>query len=410
MTARNVAFATVSSGSAVLMALVYFAAARFLGTEGFTIFSYALAVSMIGEALIDMGAHQLTIREVAQVPDSRFALLRQQLGLKLITGTTVIIVGLLGTVLITQDPTELLVVAVMLGSSLLRSWFLSVRGGLIGLEAFGKDAALVAGDRLLLTVAGTGALWLGVDVLGLALVFLGTRVITVTLALVLTRHDLGVPTWRYEPAAWSALQRRAFPLGAFMIVLTAYNYVDTIMLFALAPEDDTALYNAAYRIYEGTAYAAAVLWSVLTPRLSALWTTDRPAHQRLARLGIGAGLGLAVPIGLVLWVGADLWIRWLPGAEYAASAWTLQLLALGLPLVFVIWVLHAIATSSSHDRLLVRCTAIGLVANVGLNLWLIPRSGHEGAALATVLGEGITMCLLIGGLWRVLRGATETPT
>lgn len=408
MTARNFAFATVSSGSAALMFLVYIAAMRFLGLEGFAIFSFALAVSQIGESLIDMGAHQLTIREVAQAPESRFALLRQQLGLKLITGTAVIIVGLLGAVLITQDPTELLVVAVMLGSSLLRSWFLSVRGGLIGLEHFGMDAALVAGDRVLLTVAGTGALFLGADVLMLALVFLGTRVVTVAAALVITRHSLGAPTWRYEPAAWSALQRRAFPLGAFMIVLTAYNYVDTIMLRAMAPEIETALYNAAYRIYEGTAYAAAVLWSVLTPRLSALWVTDRPAHRRLARIGIGAAVALAVPIGLVLWVGADVWIRWTGGAEYAASTPTLQLLAVGLPLVFVIWVLHGIATSSSHDRLLVRCTAIGLVANVGLNLWLIPRSGHEGAALATVLGEAITMCLLIGGLWRVFRGSTET--
>jgi len=296
----------------------------------------------------------------------------------------------------------------MLVSSLLRSWFLSVRGGLLGLEAFGMDAALVAGDRLLLTVAGTGALFLGADVVALALVFLGTRVVTVSVALILTRHSLGTPTWRFEPVAWAALQRRAFPLGIVIIVLTAYNYVDTIMLRAMAPADETALYNAAYRIYEGTTYAAAVVWSVLTPRLSALWTANRPAHGRLARRGIAGGLALAVPIGLVLWFGAALWITWLPGAEYAASTPTLQVLALGLPLVFSIWVLHAIAASSSHDQVLVRGTAIGLVANVGLNLWLIPRFGHEGAAMATVLGEAITMCLLAGGLWRVLRGSTET--
>ena len=407
MTPRNFLFAAVSSGSAVLMALVYFVAARYLGVEGFATFSYALAVSMIGEALIDMGVHQLTIREVAQVPESRFALLRQQLGLKAISGAVVFAIGLVGTLFITTDTTDLTVVALMLVASLLRSWLLSVRGGLIGIEAFGTDAALVAGDRVLLTVAGTAALLLGADVVGLAVVFVATRVVTVAAALALTRQDLGVPTWRYEPDAWLALHRRALPLGAFMIVLTAYNYIDTVMLRAMAPEDETALYNAAYRLYEGTTYAAAVLWSVLTPRLSALWTTNRAGHRRLAVRGLGAGVALAVPIAVALWLGAGRWILWTSGAEYVTGEFTLRILSAGLPLVFAIWVVHAIATSSSHDHVLVRSTAIGLLANVGLNLWLIPQSGHEGAALATVIGEALTLGLLLWGVRGVVSGTAE---
>ena len=408
MTPRSFLFAAVSSGSAALMALVYFVAARYLGVEGFAIFSYALAVAMIGEALIDMGVHQLTIREVAQAPGSRFALLRQQLGLKAISGAAVITLGMAGTLFITTDTTDLMVVALMLVASLLRSWLLSVRGGLIGLEAFGTDAALVAGDRVLLTVAGTAALLLGADVVGLAVVFVATRVLTVAAALVLTRRDLGVPTWRYEPDAWVALQRRAFPLGVFMIVLTAYNYIDTIMLRAMAPEAETALYNAAYRLYEGTTYAVAVLWSVLTPRLSALWMTDRTGHRRLAGRGLATAIAVALPIATALWAGAAQWIRWTSGEDYLAGRHALQVLSAGLPLVFAIWVVHAIATSASHDRVLVRSTAVGLVANVGLNLWLIPHSGHEGAALATVIGEALTLTLLLWGVRRVLDGTGGT--
>lgn len=384
------------------MALVYFVAGRYLGAEHFGIFNYALSIAMIGEALIDMGVHQLTIREVAQAPEKRFALLRQQMGLKLVTGLVVIGLGAAGSFVIYPDGTTLVVVGLMLMSSLLRSWFLSVRGGLIGLEAFGTDAALVAGDRILLTVAGMAALLEGVDVIGLAVVFLVTRVVTVTVAVALTAGDLGRPAWRYEPSAWIALRRRALPLGAFMMVLTVYNYIDAIMLTAMVSDAETGIYSAAYRLYEGTAYAAAVLWSVLTPRLSALWTTDPVAHARLARRGVAAGLALSIPIGIVLWAGATRWIDWAFGVEFAASATSLQLLSLGLPLVFVIWVLHSIAVSASHDRVMLNSALAGLAANVGLNLYLIPLAGHQGAALATVLGEGLTMCLLILGLWRVV--------
>lgn len=407
MTPRNVVFASVSSGSALLMALVYFVAARYLGTAGFGLFNYALSLAMIAEALIDMGLHQLTIREVAQSPDARFALLRQQAGLKLVTGLAVIAVGIAGSAVVTPDPTSLTVVTLMLVSALLRSWFLSVRGGLIGLEAFGTDAALVAGDRILLTLAGTAALVAGVDVVGLAVVFLATRVVTVVVAVVATRRALGRPAWRFEPAAWSALQRRALPLGAFAMALTAYNYIDAIMLTAMTSEVQTGIYSAAYRLYEGTTYAAAVLWSVLAPRLSALWTSDRHAHARLTRRGLLAGLAVSAPIAVALWIGAGTWIAWTSGAAYGESLPTLRVLAFGLPLIFATWVLHAVAMSASHDRVLLRSTLIGLLVNVALNLWLIPRFGHTGAALATVLGEALTIGLLVGGLWRVLSGRLE---
>ena len=94
MITRNLLFASISAGSAILMAFVFFLAARVLGSDAFGIFSYAIALATIGEALMDMGVHQLTIREVARTPEARFALFRQQLGLKSMTGAVMLIVVL----------------------------------------------------------------------------------------------------------------------------------------------------------------------------------------------------------------------------------------------------------------------------------------------------------------------------
>jgi O-antigen/teichoic acid export membrane protein len=76
-----------------------------------------------------------------------------------------------------------------------------------------------------------------------------------------------------------------------------------------------------------------------------------------------------------------------------------------LAFVFVIWILHAVALSVFQERLLLTTTAIGAVINAGLNLFLIPRYGRDGAALATVLGELMTMALLLRGLRQVFRPA-----
>ena len=62
--------------------------------------------------------------------------------------------------------------------------------------------------------------------------------------------------------------------------------------------------------------------------------------------------------------------------------------------------LHAIAISVNAERLLVKTGLAGLAVNVGLNLYVIPRMGANGAALATVVGEFVSMGVLVTGLWR----------
>ena len=47
----------------------------------------------------------------------------------------------------------------------------------------------------------------------------------------------------------------------------------------------------------------------------------------------------------------------------------------GLPFIFVIWMLQAVATSVFLERLLLKTTAIGAALNIVLNLFLIPATG-----------------------------------
>jgi len=63
-------------------------------------------------------------------------------------------------------------------------------------------------------------------------------------------------------------------------------------------------------------------------------------------------------------------------------------------------VLHAVAISMGRERLLLKTGLTGLVVNVGLNLYVIPRYGANGAAFATVVGEGVSMLVLATGLRR----------
>ncbi len=405
---KNVVFATLSAGSAGLLLIVVVLVKHVLGNDVFGAFSWALSLATIGEALMDFGIHQVTIRSIARDRSSAQRIFQNTLALKMLPGILMFVV--LGAVAFVCWPgTELRVTCLlMLVGAVLRSYLMTIRGVLLGLERFGDESLVVIGDRVVLLAAVGAALFAGAGLVGLGLAFVGARVVTVAGGFALTHRQVGLPQPAFEMDLWRELQMNALPLGAFLIVLNVYNYVDTLLLGTMRPFGEAGLYSAAYRIYEGVTYAPAILASVLTPRLSHLWTVDRLAHARLVRQGLGLTTLLAIALGLVVWIGAPWGLVLAFGSDAIASVSTLRILDGGLIFVFAIWLLHATAISVFEQRLLLTTTVIGVVANTALNLWLIPRYGRDGAAWATVLGEALTLVLLLAGLRRVLRSRALT--
>ena len=404
---KNVVFATLSASSAGLLLLVVVLIKKVLGNDVFGAFSCALSLATIGEALMDFGLHQVTIRSIARDRQSARRVFQNTLALKVLPGVVMFVV--LGAVAFVCWPaTDLRVTCLlMLVGAGLRSYLLTIRGVLLGLERFGDESLVVIGDRVVLLVVVGAALVAGVGLVGLGIAFVSARVLTVAGGFVLTHRHVGAPQPAFETDLWRELQWSALPLGAFLIVLNVYNYVDTILLGTMRDFVEAGRYSAAYRIYEGVTYAPAILASVLTPRLSHLWTVDRVAHARLVRQGLGLTTLLALGLGAVVWVGAPWGLVLAFGPDAIASVSALRILDGGLIFVFAIWLLHATAISVFEQRLLLKTTVIGVAANTALNLWLIPHFGREGAAWATVLGEALTLVLLLVGLRGVLSGGAS---
>src|SRR5262245_17313107 len=82
----NAAYATLSAASAVFMLVLQSIISRMLGEEVFGRFSWALTLAMFGEAVMDLGVHQVTIRSIARDPSQATRLFRNSLALKAFSG------------------------------------------------------------------------------------------------------------------------------------------------------------------------------------------------------------------------------------------------------------------------------------------------------------------------------------
>jgi len=396
---RNLAYASVSAGSAALLLVLFIVAGRTLGDVEFGKFSFALALGTIFETLMDFGLHQVTIRAVARDRSQATALLHHTLGIKLVW-TTGGLLALIATATILRSEWDVRLACYLLGGSLvLRSYMLTIRGVLQGLERFGWDSMVVVADRAILLAFGVAVLLAGGGLRGLAIAFVVARAVALALAAWMTEEHLGGVGLRFDRAIWRDLQTKALPLGFFLIVLNLYSYVDGVLLGVMRGDVETGLYTAAYRVYEGLSYAPSVIASVLTPRLSALFVSDRAGHRRLALTGVGGSLALAAAVGIAAYAFALPLMTRLFGEDFAPAAPPFRILCVGLGFVFVIWVLHAVAISVNRERLLLTTGIIGLMVNVAMNLYLIPHQGANGAAIATVVGEAVSLVVLVAGLW-----------
>ena len=396
-------YATLTAGSAALLLVLLTMAGRFLSVDDYGRFRYALALTTIVETIMDLGLSQVTARTVARDKASADRLFPHVLGLKIMWVAIGLALLAIITPILRTDPVVIKLCYALGLSSAVRSYLLTARGLLQGLQRFDLEALAVVSDRVLLLVTGAAALWAGYGLFGLAAAFVGSRLVMLAAMQILLRRVVTNIRPAFDREMWRDIQSAALPLGFFMIALNNYNYIDTVILGLMRTDTEIGWYAASYSLYEGLTYAPSILAAVLTPRLSYLFSHDRPAHRALLTRALLASLALGVVLGGCAVLAAAPIITLLFGNRYAPAALPLQILAGGALFVFATWILHAAAISTNLDSRLLVTTIVGLGTNVALNIALIPRYGINGAAWATVLAEGLTVVLLLVQLERRLR-------
>jgi O-antigen/teichoic acid export membrane protein len=402
---RSSGYATVTAGSAVMLVALTMIAGRWLPASEYGKFSFAIALATIVETLMDIGLGPVTVRTVARDGAGAGTLFRHVLGLKIAWGALGLVALLIAAPIMRHDPTVIRACYLMGISSAIRSYVLSARGLLQGLNRFDLEAVTVIADRGLLLVLGTLTLIAGFGLFGLSLAFVAARLLMFVVVTMIVKRVTGSARPTYDRAVWMELQTAALPLGFFLITLTLYTYIDTVILGIMRTDAETGWYAASYRVYEGLMYAPSAFATVLTPRFSQLFGDDPRRLRTLFQRSLLGSAAAAVLVGGVAVLLARPMMLLFYGAAYEAAVPPLQVLAGGSIFVFCTWILHSAAIAINLDRRLVATTAIGLFTNIALNIALIPSRGITGAAWATVIAEALTVTLLFAQVQRRLRAA-----
>jgi len=401
----------VTAGFGLLSSVVL---ARLLTEDDLGLFVLVLAVVQVGSMLADGGSGLAVTRYAASAGSAAVLRGSVRAGAVLRLICTVVTLGL-GLALMPMLLTRLFHGSLPRNAYLwaliwigFKSIFLYVPAVQRGRRRWGAEGILLVleGLGLVLLYLAAGRAGVGPDGLPflISLLYLGLAVAGSLWVLGSLRTDAGPYGSDDAPTGMGRMLRFGLPLLMNSSLFMALVWTDRILLGLHRSREELAYYYVAV----GLSAAARLLFSipeqVLYSHLAATTRADAPdlaeIHARIFRFFAVAALAVTVLGTLAGRVAIPL----LYGGNYEISVWYFQLL-LGVILVRIVSIPASLLLIVVYERTPETRNALlwAFLANLALNLVLIPRYGIMGAVLSSLAGFVLATGSLWISLWRVAR-------
>jgi O-antigen/teichoic acid export membrane protein len=404
--AQRVAFNTAVQIGARAVSLVLVLAAfglvtRYLGVEGFGAYSLVVTFVALAVSIADVGLTQIGVRELAVREEAREELVGNLLALRVaVAVAAALVLVVISPVVPYEDRVQS---GLRIGAAAVLFLVLAGLPAIVFQATMRLHLAAVvelvgsASGLLFVLVATQAELGFSALIAAIVLAACVSSLIAFALAarLVPLRPRFAAPELRRLLAA-------SLPVALFALLGILHFRIDTVLLSLLGSLDDVGTYSAAYRFPEQVLFVPGLFIAAVYPLLAGYAARDDPRIGPTVSRSLAFLLLIAFPLTAATAVLARDLIELVAGSSFDDAASPLRVLAFATVFFFVNTLFSSLLIVYHEQRRLAWLIAGTLLANVGLNLVLIPLFGPMGAATATVITEGASGAAL--AVWAVRRG------
>jgi len=369
--------------------------ARYLGPEQFGLFSYVLAFVALFGVFATLGLDDIVVRDIVRNPSDKDEILGATFSLKLLGGLVGILLTTAGILLLRpNDRLTHSMVAIIASGLIFQSfdtisfWFQSQVQ--IKYVVYAKNGAFI-----LIALAKVGLILSHASLIAFAWAALAEIILgAVGLTLAYGANGHLVRAWRGSIARARSLLTDSWPLILAGLAIVVYMKIDQIMLGEMLGNQAVGLYSAATRISEIWYFIPVAIVSSASPSIvEAKAISDSLYYQKVDKLfRLMAVLAFSIVIPMTFFSGHI--IDLLYGPEFAGAGSVLAIHIWAAVFVFLGVAQGPWTVNEGLMKLSLQRTVIGAVANVVLNLLLIPRIGVVGAAISTLIAQALSSCIL----------------
>lgn len=360
--------------------------ARYLGPSNYGLINYAISIVTFVSPFVMMGVDSVLVQSLVTEPENEGKILGTSMAMCAVTAVLGMIASATFVFIFNAGETETILVVILYSTILLtraleliQYWYqaklLSKYYSIVSLIAY----VLVSAYKIYLLVAQKSAYWFALSY-SLDSLLIGVMLVFCYRKLKGQRFGLSVSTAR-------ALVRKGkyYILPSLMISLCTQT--DKIMLREMVGETETGFYSAAMVCVGLTSFIFSAITESFRSVILENKGKDGGAYERQIKTLYSIEIYLALAQAVAFMLFGKLVIGLFYGEDYAPAASMLQILAWytacsSIGVVRNIWIL-----AEGKQQYLLGISLAGAIINLVLNSFLIPVSGGDGAALASLLAQ-----------------------
>lgn len=358
-----------------------------------------LGLTFIGNIFLDLGIINFNTRNIAQHTQLLSKHFSGIFTLRIALAAIYFIVLMLIGWFFHYSADQLYLLALLGFNQILVAFTLYFRSNLGGLLRFKEDSILSVIDRLLLIIICSVLLWGGITETAFKIewfIYAQTFAygFSALLGFLLVLRQTKKFAFKWEFAFSLMILKRSFPFALLILLMAVYYYSDAVMIERIHPNGkvEAAIYARGYRFFMAANMIGYLFAGLLLPIFSKLIQNQQKVDTVLM-LSLKLLLGISVTLGLTGFCFQQEIIHWryqINGLELLQAASAFGFLMLSFIAICITYIFGTLLTAKGELKQLNIMAFFGVLINVCLNYVMIPESGAEGAALASLITQTLT--------------------
>ena len=391
-------------GKIIQMILSFFIGlitARYLGPSNFGLINYATAYTTFFSSLCTLGLNGILVKEMVDYPESEGEILGTSILIRGVSSffSFLTIVGC--SLIMDRSDVSTVVVVILCNFSLIfqvfdtfNYWFqahllskYTAISTLVGYTA-------VSLYRIILLILGMDVRWFAfattVDYI----------VIAILLYLLYKRYSNQKLTVSFIRAKNMLGKSYHFILSGMMVSI--YNSTDRLMLKQMMTETSVGYYSTAIAICTMWAFVLIAIIDSLTPSIMQSFKSNYDKYKKRNKQLYSIIFYVSTFVSIILCIFGELIIKILYGNEFLPAVAPLRIITWYVAFSYLGSARNAWLVCENKQKYLKYIYIFAVIANVGLNYFLIPLWGASGAAFASLITQFCT-CIVFPGFLKPLR-------
>jgi O-antigen/teichoic acid export membrane protein len=365
--------------------------ARYLGPDHFGLLNYSISFVAIFSSIATLGLDGIVIRELVKYEDKKYILIGTAFWLKIFGALLSIIILFIAVNFTSNDhETKLIIFIISIGMlfqcmDVVDYYFQSKVQSKLVVQAKFWSLIGVSAAKLLFIYINAPLLWFAFMILA--------ENITVAFGLFVyyIREHLQIFKWKFDKFTALNLLRDSWPLIFSGIVISIYMKIDQVIIKQML--DNSAVGNYAVAVNLSTAwyFVPIVIASSIFPAIVDAKKISENLYYKRLQVLYDLMVLFAVVIAIPTTFLSDKVIQFLYGNEYIQAGSVLSIYIWAGIFVFLGVAMSNWTLIENLQKYSFVYATIGCLANILLNLLLIPKYGINGSAYATFIAQFIAV-------------------